>query len=310
MRPDVDTAIARLARTQHGVFNRGQALHAGADANLIARRRASGTWVQLDRTVFALPGNPGTWFRQLKAAELSRPGSAVARKAAATLHHLDGFRPGRPELAVIHGASRRTSLALVHQSNLLEVTRREGIVVTTLAQTVHDLAAEPTRPPMAAVLSAALAAALDLDDLRQRCVAVGPLRRRGIGELHAAMEPYDNGNAVPASVLESRLHAAVAAAGITGVRFQFHVPWATETDPHRVDAAVPRRRLIVEADGRHWHAQLLAFERDRARDNQAARQGWRTVRLTWLELDRRFEASVALLRAAVAPPHKSAGWAA
>lgn len=295
MRRDVDSTAVRLARAQHGAFSRAQVMAAGADRSLIGRRLASGAWVQLDNDVFALPGNPGTWLRQLKAAELSLPGSAVARKAAATLHRVDGFRPGRPELAVVHGTSRRTGLASVHQTKFLETTWREGIAVTTLAQTVHDLAAVRARPPMTAVVSAALATGLDLDDLRQRCVALGPARP-GLSELCAAMEPYDDGNAAPTSVLEARLHAALAAAGIRGVRFQFHLPWSTERDPHRVDAAVPDRRLIFEADGRHWHAQLSAFERDRARDNKAARFGWRTVRLTWLQLQKAFPASVALMR--------------
>lgn len=299
MRRDVDDGIARLARTQHGVFNRRQATGLGATPALIARRLASGAWLALDHTVYALPGNPGTWLRQLKAAELSLTGSAVARKAAATLHHVDGFRPGRPELVVAHGASHRAKLAVVHQSHLLEVTRRDGIAVTTLAQTVGDLAAIRSRPPMAAVVSAALAVGLDLDELRQRCVAIAAFRRPGFTELCAALAPYDDGNAVPASVLEARLHAAVAAAGVMGVRFQFHLPWSTAADPHRVDAAVPHRRLILEADGRRWHAQLAGFERDRARDNEAGRRGWRTLRVSWFELDRRFADVVTLLRDAV-----------
>jgi very-short-patch-repair endonuclease len=40
-------------------------------------------------------------------------------------------------------------------------------------------------------------------------------------------------------------------------------------------------RLIIECDGREFHDDDEAFERDRARDLHAARQRYRTLRFTW-----------------------------
>lgn len=302
MRRDIDGAVARLARRQHNVFTRAQVFKLGGTNALITRRLRAGIWIELAPGVYALPGGASSWHRQLKAAELSLPGSAVARRSAAALFGVHGFRPGRIQLVVPHDDSRRTKLAAVHQSIRLETTVREGIVVTTLAQTVHDLASERNRPPMTAVIAAALAAGLQIDDLRQRSVVMAASRRRGLRELYAAVHRYDDEETVAPTVLEALLRSAIEAAGLVGVRYQYDMAWATEDDPHRVDAAVPARRVILEADSRQWHARLEAFESDRERDNQAVRHGWSTMRLTWRDLTRDFDATVALLREVLVGP--------
>jgi very-short-patch-repair endonuclease len=44
------------------------------------------------------------------------------------------------------------------------------------------------------------------------------------------------------------------------------------------------RQLIVEGDGRLWHARLEAMTRDRARDRRALELGYPTARYGWHEL--------------------------
>lgn len=51
-----------------------------------------------------------------------------------------------------------------------------------------------------------------------------------------------------------------------------------------VDFAYPDAKLIVEADGRRWHQRIADLKRDRARDTEAARAGWLTMRFMWEEL--------------------------
>ncbi len=52
----------------------------------------------------------------------------------------------------------------------------------------------------------------------------------------------------------------------------------------RPDAMWERQKLIVELDGRAVHGTRLAFERDRERDRLLTLDGWRIVRVTWLQL--------------------------
>jgi hypothetical protein len=49
----------------------------------------------------------------------------------------------------------------------------------------------------------------------------------------------------------------------------------------------PDKRLVVETDGYETHGTRTAFERDRERDRRLVVDGWRVVRITWLQLGRR-----------------------
>ncbi len=43
--------------------------------------------------------------------------------------------------------------------------------------------------------------------------------------------------------------------------------------------------LILEIDGRSWHAREASMAKDRARDRVAARHGWQTLRILGEEID-------------------------
>jgi hypothetical protein len=60
------------------------------------------------------------------------------------------------------------------------------------------------------------------------------------------------------------------------------------------------QRVVVELDGRAFHATAAAFERDRARDRRLQAAGWRTVRVTWRQLREHPESLAADLRAILA----------
>lgn len=51
----------------------------------------------------------------------------------------------------------------------------------------------------------------------------------------------------------------------------------------RVDLLVGDR-LVIEIDGRRWHTDPTAFERDRERDLELARLGYRVIRLSYLQV--------------------------
>jgi len=92
----------------------------------------------------------------------------------------------------------------------------------------------------------------------------------------------------------------MTSAGMTGVVMPFEPPWF-DGRYGIVDAAVPAAKVIVELDGRRWHATLERFENDRARDRAAAEKGWRVVRFTWADIVDRPAAVAASLRALASP---------
>ena len=67
----------------------------------------------------------------------------------------------------------------------------------------------------------------------------------------------------------------------------------------RADFAWPEAMLMLECDGQRWHDPDDARDRDRRRDNEAARLGWRVLRVTWDDVVNRPAYVVALVRDAL-----------
>ena len=67
-----------------------------------------------------------------------------------------------------------------------------------------------------------------------------------------------------------------------------------------LDFALPAHRLAIEVDGRAFHSDRDAFERDRVRQNAITLQGWTVLRFTWEEITQNRERVVRTVRAAVA----------
>ena len=55
----------------------------------------------------------------------------------------------------------------------------------------------------------------------------------------------------------------------------------------RADRYLPDDGIIVEIDGRRWHARLKDFDRDRWRDNQVVAHGLIPLRFTYLHVTTR-----------------------
>ena len=64
----------------------------------------------------------------------------------------------------------------------------------------------------------------------------------------------------------------------------------------RVDFCFRDQRLVIECDGRRWHDLEDARDKDRRRDNELERAGWRLVRVTWEEVVERPQDVVRLVR--------------
>jgi very-short-patch-repair endonuclease len=286
---DVDAAIAALARRQHGAFNHAQLRDLGATDRMVDQRVGTGRWVRLVRGVYALASHPPTWQRQYKAAELSRPGSALCRRPAAMVHGLDGAKVLRPELWVPPGSSGRSSLARVHRGAEVPTTVVDGIRVTTLAQTLLDLLAEWQLDAVERAFDGALLAGrLDLRQCEERIQALAGTRRRDLAAYRALVGTRQaEGWAPSESELEHQLERVLRQlpAGLL-VERQARFPWWPDA-PHRTDALVSPWRLIVEGDGRRWHARVADFERDRWRDNVALAHGYRVARFSYAHVKER-----------------------
>ena len=113
-----------------------------------------------------------------------------------------------------------------------------------------------------------------LDDL----VARYP-RRAGTRAIKAVLTKHRAiGAPIPASLLERRLRAIVAAYDLPRPEINHR------SDHGELDVIWREEKLIVECDGFATHGTRRAFEADRARDRELVVAGWRVVRVTWRQL--------------------------
>lgn len=281
--------LNRLARRQHGVFNHSQAALIGFSDTMIADRVRGGGWLRLAPGVYALPSHPGTFLRQCWASILSEPSAAIGGMAAAALWTLGEIRPGRVEIVVPTDGNARHPLATVHRYADPLVTTRDGLPITTVAQTIMDIARRCSYERMDRIIDSALLGRLTtLPLLEERLAAYEGTRRAGLPLARAMIsDRMKEGWAPNESELEHRLDPLLRQLPGDGrVLRQHSFPWR-QAEAGRVDRWLPGYRLIVEADGRRWHARLADFDRDRWRDNVAASRGIFVLRFTWVHLTER-----------------------
>ena len=285
----IDPVAEELASTQYGRFTRAQlaAAHPGAH-NLIATRLRSGRWVRETSRVLRLPGSltdrlGRTWASHLHVGS----DSVVGGRSSAVLHGLTGVGEHQPTLLVPNGSHRRAQRVRIRQVTDLaptHVTVTAGLPCTTMVRTFIELSSEVSPARLEHLLDGATMARLVVpEDL---AALVQSLRRRGrsgLGAVARAAGKRLPGPGVEQSRLERELTMVAAMAGIGSGVPQHPHPGRVDS-LEQVDRAFPEAMLIVEADGRSWHARYDAMKVDRRRDREAACAGWMTVRFTWEDL--------------------------
>lgn len=338
------SAVMRLAKAQHRVIGRAQALGCGMTPKQIHHAVGSGRWQRIHRGVYLTNSGKPDWGARAWAALLcAGTGAALSHSSAAYVWGLDSKAPSILRIAVPEGRTIvRPSGTRVVRRRTLKVVKRKGLLVTTVAQTVLDLTAQPGFTPdeTSALLGrAAQRQLLQPDPLLKALEAywhhpMADLLRRACADAVEGVE----------SPLESRiLRTVIRAHGLSGFALQVPLdangasgpgtdtmsadstgtatgPAATGTDapgPAATGAVSAHTRngpaerndlrnvllgIRVEGDGLEWHRDT--FHEDRRRDRKAAAAGDVTVRVTWEAAERPCEVALDL---ALTMTHR--GWA-
>ncbi len=274
--------VERLARRQHGVVSRSQALASGMTDKAIRWRLGRGDWRRVHRGIYLTNTGQLTWSARASAALLwCGPGSALVLDAAL---HAWRLSPEPPRLITVGvpapGQPRAVAgVRPVRRRRLLTV-QLDGLRVTKMAQTVVDIADDPARSIDDVVAVAARACQQHtvtedglLGELNSRARHA---RRR---ELRLALGDIGDGaESLPEVWFASRVQRPH---GLP--RFERQV-WSA-AGRERTDLKSTRYGVNVEVDGRLWHAGER-FHSDRRRDRVAAGRGEVTLRISFLELDR------------------------
>jgi Transcriptional regulator, AbiEi antitoxin/Protein of unknown function (DUF559) len=294
-----DHEIAVLANGQGGVVSRAQLLRVGLSPKTIDRRVQAGRLHVLHRGVYAVGHRAiGVAGRQWAAVLALGAGAVLSHGNAAAAWEMRSSSSRLIHVTVPGRAGRRRRPGIrVHRPELLphdEVTRLNGLPITTPARTLLDLAASGLRGrPLESALDQALHRILDFADL-QRLLARYPMRP-GSPSLEAQLSRYTPGTVDTRSRLEELVLELCDAHGLP----RPHVNCVIEGKVR--DFHWPGSRLVVEADSYRWHRSPSALNDDRERDVQLTLGGYRSLRFTWEQVTQRREyvvgALLAVLRA-------------
>lgn len=300
---ELDRRIEALAGRQHCAFSRAQAFDLGATDRFVHSRLAARHWLRAAAGVYVLASSRGTWLRQCKIAELSVENAAIAGRTAAALHGLDGFNRGGIELVAPANSYCRHPFAEVHRYAGAQVTTVQGIRVTTIPQTLCDVASRVGPWRLERALDDALVRRLiTIAEMNERMRFYEGSRRPGLPLIRPLVhERGEDGWTPPESELEALMIDVLGRVpSAPRVVRQAALPWRSAATG-RVDFLLPDHALIIEADGRRWHTRVADFDRDRWRDNEAVANGYRVLRFTWVHLNHLATEVVDLVNRTVTP---------
>jgi very-short-patch-repair endonuclease len=282
-----DAVLAPVAERQFGAFTREQALEVGFSPTAIKKRLSRRAWVLIDHNVYRVPSTPQTWHQRIMAACLGGPAVASHRSAArlwdfsVTSHEL-------VEVTALRHRRRKSADVTWHESWHLterDTTEIERIPVTRPVRTFLDLGVVLLPDELELVLNEGIRRnLLSVPAVWRRLEELGPLRR-GTAVVQAVLSRNVANRRAPESVLETRFIQLIRSAGLPEPVPQFHVSFGNGASA-RLDFAYPKRKIAIELDGTASHSGELAKKRDRRRDNQLGKLGWRVLRFDWDDVTR------------------------
>ncbi|MGB9186222.1 MAG: DUF559 domain-containing protein [Solirubrobacteraceae bacterium] len=270
-----------MAAAQEGVVHRRQLYALGFGRGAVAHRVSTGSLHTVLPSVFAV-GHPGLSWRGMLVAALLYAGDdgVLSHEAAAGVWGLVAVPRPVVELTMIGRHIRDAPGLVVHRGSDLdhsEVRLRDGLPVTAPARTLIDRAGQADDGEIEAELAQARDLKLVTDRDLDAALALRPIRA-GAARLRRVLE-NEGGRMVTRSEGERRMRALLAAA-------QLPVPEVNaRLHGFEVDFLWRAQRLVVEFDGRQFHAHPAAFERDRRRDQVLLAAGFRVLRVTWRQLE-------------------------
>ncbi len=155
-------------------------------------------------------------------------------------------------------------------------------MVTTPLRTALDLARRAATLSIAEqVVDQGLSERLfTVEDFADR-VSLLAQRAPGTARLRSISAARGAGFVAPDSVLEAEALTRFVQWGLPAPVRRHLLP-GREDEPGRVDFAWPAQRVLVEVNGRRWHASALGVARDAERDRTALAAGWKPYRY-WAE---------------------------
>lgn len=277
-----DSALAELARRQHGVVSLGQMIGSlGYSRSAVTRAANGGRLHRLHRGVYAVGHTCLSAHGKCLAAVFAcGPNALLSHHSAAWLWGLARWSPIPISVTVPRRRAPRLPIRLHHSRILVAEDRDEidCIPVTAVPRTALDLAATLRDRQLLRLLERA--EELRLFDLRHFDHLLARTRGHpGAGRLRRALDLY---RPVPftRSDAERRFRELLIAAGLPQPATGF------AEAGYELDFYWPEVRFAVELDLYETHGSRQSFEEDRLRQENLKLEGVEMVRITGRRLDR------------------------
>ncbi len=269
-----DRRLRHLAGRQRHLVTARQLSELGFGKSVVHDRVATGRWFPTPFSgVYSLAPPPLTRLATVKAAALACGHPSLPSHWSAT----EVLQIAEPPLFPIHitrpTATRRSREHLVvHRSHVpaCDTSGRDGILCTSAARTIVDLAAVAEPEELERILIAADSLRILNRGRLEELVAASP-RRRGLRTLRSLL------SAGPVRVRSGRetdmlfvsrlagLPEPIVNGFVAGIEVDFH--W-------------PDLRLVVEVDGYRFHGGRERANNDRDREQRLLAAGWPVARFT------------------------------
>jgi hypothetical protein len=305
---DIERLLTRIARDQLGLITCKQAAARGLDHDLLDERARQKTLVRLHRGVYRSAAVPSSKEQSVLAAWLavSKTSVAIARVSAAYIHGLPIGKQAQSAVDLVCFGDQRVrnrGVRMTRTGTSPQTQGWNGARLTTVSQTICDLARELDRDTLARCVDHAIAnRSATVASIRSIALAQPKARFKGRATLLSVLNDRPDGRLKHRSMLEHRVGKWLVAAGLGDFVPNFVI---TEAGDIEVDFAWIHSYVCLEVSPFFTHGSEHKQQRDIERRQFLAPTRWTLIEVTDADLKSpaAFERIVQLLKPLILPPN-------
>jgi very-short-patch-repair endonuclease len=278
---EIERCLQLLAGSQHGVVGLRQLLDGGVSRGVIRGLCNRGRLRPILPRVFRVDAAPMTKRMRCMATVLWAGPAVASGRTSAELHGLLDHIAGPIE--VTGPVNRTPRPGILHRRRTIEDSQKvdiDNIPALCVAHTLLELCGSLAVATCEIALDAALREGLVVMNELRAVLAVASKRRlRGSRTLRELVAIRGDDEALSESELESTVFRLLRGVDYPLPQRQVTVDLGDRRG--RVDFIYPEANLVIEVDGRRWHAGRRPEIRDRRRDHSLVLGRKRVLRFTW-----------------------------
>ena len=294
--PHLSPPLAHSVSHRHGVVTLEQLIADGLSTNTLRRLVTLGVLVRIHNAVYRLATSPDTFESRCAAACMADQSAVITGAAAAkfwAFRHV--HRVEQPIVLVEHDRWPLSGAVLIRRTNVLEpedwVLRNDGIRLATPTRAWFDCARDLSDTKFEMLTEWVLDHHASVPTLWRTRRRLNHQGRPGLARVNRVLSQRATWQRPAGSGLELRVLNALTERGVKGLICQHPIRLPDGVLIHP-DGALPDIKWAVEVDHVTWHGGRLDAQRDKGRDRKLRRVGWQVDRVTDVELEQSFDATI------------------